>query len=251
MERFYEEELTSLHIIAHRGASAYAPENTFAAFDKARELGADFIELDVQLTKDGKLAVIHDDKIDRTTDGAGFVRQFTMSELEKLDAGSWFGPEFQGEQIPALEDVLQKYHKKTGLLIEIKSSKTQPGIEQAIGKLISRFGVSMNTIVQSFDAGAMMTLHKLYPSIPSAVLIKPRFGMVPRSRLRHIASFAGYVSVKHTMLSSFLIESIHSYDLKAFAWTVNGPKTGRRLESWKIDGLITDYPDYFKKEGKT
>lgn len=98
MERFYQEELTCLHIIAHRGASAYAPENTFAAFEKAVELGADFIELDIQITKDGKLAVIHDDKVDRTTNGTGFVREYTMNELEQLDAGSWFGPEYQGEK---------------------------------------------------------------------------------------------------------------------------------------------------------
>ncbi|MFN2746872.1 glycerophosphodiester phosphodiesterase [Bacillus sp. z60-18] len=239
-----------MHIIAHRGASGYAPENTFAAFEKACELGADFIELDVQLTKDGRLAVIHDDRVDRTTNGAGFVRQFTMSELEKLDAGSWFSPAFKGENIPILDEVLEKYHKKTGLLIEIKSSKTQPGIENVIGKLISSFGFSMKTIVQSFDAGAIKTMHKLYPAIPAAVLIRPRFGMVPRGQLRHIASFADYVSVKHTRLSPFLINAIHSHDLKALAWTVNGQKTGRRLESWKIDGIITDYPDYFKKEGK-
>lgn len=103
-----------MHIIGHRGASAYAPENTFAAFEKARELGADFIELDVQLTKDGKLAVIHDDKVDRTTNGTGFVRHFTMKELKKFDAGSWFSPSFQGEKIPDLEDVFRKYHKKIG-----------------------------------------------------------------------------------------------------------------------------------------
>ncbi|MBU8683098.1 glycerophosphodiester phosphodiesterase [Bacillus haynesii] len=245
MERFYQEELTCLHIIAHRGASAYAPENTFAAFEKAVKLGADFIELDVQLTKDGKLAVIHDDKVDRTTNGTGFVREYTMNELEKLDAGSWFGPEFQGEKIPSLEAVLEKYQNKTGLLIEIKSSKTQPGIEKATGQLISRFDHSMNTIVQSFDAGAMRALHHMYPSIPAAVLIRPRFGMLPRGRLRQIASFARYVSLKATMVSPFLIKSIHSCDLKALAWTVNGQKTGRRLKSWKIDGIITDYPDYF------
>lgn len=250
MERFFAEELTCLHIIAHRGASAYAPENTFAAFEKARELGAGFIELDVQLTKDGKLAVIHDDKVDRTTNGTGFVRHFTMKELETLDAGSWFSPSFQGEKIPDLEAVLHKYHNKIGLLIEIKSSKTQPGIEKAIGRLIDRLGPSANTIVQSFDAGAIMTLHNLYPSIPGAVLIRPRFGMLPYGRLRHISSFARYVSLKHTMLSSFLIKSAHSHDMKVFAWTVNGRKTGRRLQSWNIDGIITDYPDYFKKEGK-
>lgn len=239
-----------MHIIGHRGASAYAPENTFAAFEKARKLGADFIELDVQLTKDGELAVIHDDKVDRTTNGTGFVRHFTMKELKKLDAGSWFSPSFQGEKIPKLEDVLHKYHKKIGLLIEIKSSRTQPGVEQAIGRLIERYGFSNNTIVQSFDADAIMTLHNLYPSIPGAVLMRPRFGMLPHGRLRHIATFARYVSLKHTMLNPFLINFVQSHNLKVFAWTVNGLKTGLRLQGWKIDGIITDYPDYFAKEGK-
>ncbi|MDA1476065.1 glycerophosphodiester phosphodiesterase [Bacillus changyiensis] len=234
-----------MQIIAHRGASAYAPENTFAAFEKARELSADFIELDVQMTRDNKLAVIHDDRVDRTTNGTGFVRHFTMHELEKLDAGSWFSPSFQGEKIPTLEAVLQKYHKKMGLLIEIKSSKTQPGIEKSLGKLIDQFGFSLNIIVQSFDSEAIKTLHRLYPSLPTAVLIRPRLGLFSRHQLQYISSFAQYVNMKQTMLNPFLIKSVHRHGMKAFAWTVNGQKTGRRLQSWKIDGIITDYPDYF------
>ncbi|MCI4060259.1 glycerophosphodiester phosphodiesterase, partial [Bacillus cereus] len=87
----------------------YAPENTFAAFDLAAEKNADMIELDVQLTKDRQIVVIHDDRVDRTTNGSGFVKDFTLEELQKLDAGSWYGPAFQGERIPTLEAVLKRY----------------------------------------------------------------------------------------------------------------------------------------------
>lgn len=103
-----------MYTIAHRGASGYAPENTFAAFDIAAEMNADFIELDVQLTKDGQIVVIHDDKVDRTTDGSGFVKDFTLKKLQSLDAGSWYGAEFKGERIPLLEEVLKRYHSKIG-----------------------------------------------------------------------------------------------------------------------------------------
>lgn len=119
-----------MYTIAHRGASGYAPENTFAAFDIAAEMNADFIELDVQLTKDGQIVVIHDDKVDRTTDGSGFVKDFTLKKLQSLDAGSWYGAEFKGERIPLLEEVLKRYHSEIGFLIELKGHVSQVGLEK-------------------------------------------------------------------------------------------------------------------------
>ena len=140
-----------MYTIAHRGASGYAPENTFAAFDLAAEMNADMIELDVQLTKDRQIVVIHDDRVDRTTNGSGFVKDFTLEELQKLDAGSWYGPAFQGERIPTLEAVLKRYHKKIGLLIELKGHPSQVGIEEEAGQLLGQFSFSINNIVQSFQ----------------------------------------------------------------------------------------------------
>lgn len=128
-----------MYIIAHRGASGYAPENTIAAFDLAVKMNADMIELDVQLTKDRQIVVIHDDRVDRTTNGSGFVKDFTLEELQKLDAGSWYGPAFQGERIPTLEAVLKRYHKKIGLLIELKGHPSQVGIEEEVGQLLGQF----------------------------------------------------------------------------------------------------------------
>ncbi|MEW5822068.1 MAG: glycerophosphodiester phosphodiesterase family protein, partial [Cyanobacteriota bacterium] len=108
-------------IIAHRGFSAQAPENTIAAFDAAIKSGVPFIELDVTLTKDGELIIIHDDTLDRTTNGKGLVSEFTLEELKKLDAGEWFCREFKGEQLPTLSEVLDRYGNKIAINIEIKS----------------------------------------------------------------------------------------------------------------------------------
>src|SRR3954452_5816424 len=113
-------ELRKVHIIAHRGASGYAPENTIAAFDKALEIKTDYIEIDVQRSKDGKLVIIHDHKVDRTTNGTGYVRDLTYEQLKRLDAGSWNGPQFSGEKIPSFEEILDRYHGKIGILIELK-----------------------------------------------------------------------------------------------------------------------------------
>jgi len=119
--------------IAHRGASAFAPENTMAAFEKAIELGADVIELDLHLTRDNEIVVIHDDTLDRTTDGSGPVHQRSLGELMRLDAGRWFGEGFAGQRIPRLAEVLDRFAGRVPLALEIKAGSTFfPGIEEKV-----------------------------------------------------------------------------------------------------------------------
>src|SRR5258708_7642232 len=112
-------------VIGHRGAMGECPENTFVSFERALELGADWIERDVHLTRDGALAVIHDELVDRTTDGHGFVKDHTLAELKRLDAGAWFGPEHAGQRIPSLDEVLVWAHERNPVLnLEIKNPPT-------------------------------------------------------------------------------------------------------------------------------
>ncbi|MBT2573987.1 glycerophosphodiester phosphodiesterase [Bacillus sp. ISL-51] len=238
-----------MYTIAHRGASGYAPENTFAAFDIAADMNADLIELDVQLTKDGHIVVIHDDKVDRTTDGSGFVKDFTLKELQALDAGSWFSPEFKGERIPLLEEVLKRYHPKIGLLIELKGHPSQVGLEKAVGQLLGRFSFSIHHIVQSFSIKSIQTFHDMYPSVPTAIITRPSFGMFSRSQLDAYKSVANYVNIKYTRLNRFLISTAHKNGLKVFAWTVRNQKTAAKLQDMAVDGIVTDYPDFITKGG--
>lgn len=238
-----------MYTIAHRGASGYAPENTFAAFDIAAELNADFIELDVQLTKDGHIVVIHDDRVDRTTDGSGFVKDYTLKQLQSLDAGSWYGAEFKGERIPLLEEVLKRYHSKIGFLIELKGHASQVGLEKAVGQLLSKFSFSIYHIVQSFSLKSIQIFHDMYPSVPTAIIARPSFGMFSKSQLTAYKSAANYVNIKYTRLNRFMISTAHRHGLKVFAWTVRNKKTAEKLQMMAVDGIVTDFPDFISKDG--
>ncbi|MGG3574327.1 glycerophosphodiester phosphodiesterase family protein [Bacillus gobiensis] len=234
-----------MKIIAHRGASGYAPENTLAAFDLAVEMGADFIEFDIRMTKDFQLAVIHDDTVDRITNGSGFVKDYTMSELSQLDAGSWFGNAFAGETIHQLEAVLTRYSGKIGMLIEIKDSALPHDLLVSIGKAIELFPFNSHTVVQSFHRSVIHLFNSMFPSIPTALLVRPRFGMISKKRLRSYKSFVGYVNPKYTLVNPNLIRAIHQAGLKSFVWTLRSKKAIERISKLPIDGVITDYPDYF------
>ena len=154
-------------VLAHRGASAYAPENTIAAFRLAHELGADGIELDVQLTRDKIPVVIHDDTVDRTTDGKGLVRELTIAEIARLDAGTWKTEDFAGEGIPtlaqvfeALSDWLHPAGRARPCLInvELKTDRlTTDGLERQVMNVISRFGLQNRILLSSFNP---LTLHR-------------------------------------------------------------------------------------------
>ena len=125
-------EMAGMISVAHRGASSYAPENTQAAFRKGLELGADFLECDVHLSKDGELIIMHDDKVDRTTNGTGFVKDYTLAELKELDAGVLFGASFNGEKIITLDELLEEFYGEIGLLIELKKSNYIRGLKKKL-----------------------------------------------------------------------------------------------------------------------
>lgn len=234
--------------IGHRGASGYYPENTILAFDKAIELGADMLELDVQQTKDGILVVIHDPNVNRTTSGTGNVRDLTYEELQRLDAGSWFHPHFTGERIPALDEVLERYSGKVRLLIELKKPSLYPNIELKLAEKLMDFNLDKlgdeQIIVQSFDRKSMKKFHDLLPAIPVGVLVNNRPAGIPLREIRGIAEYASYLNPKVTLVNQRLINRIHGCGMKTFAWTVKDRKTARALLKKGMDGIATDYLDY-------
>lgn len=244
-------------VIAHRGASGYAPENTVAAFDKARKMKADYIELDVQMSRDGKLVVIHDTTVNRTTDidskAPVKVKDLTLKELRKLDAGSYFGPQFTGERIPTFEKVLDRYKGKIGLLIELKEPALYPGIEEKVAAALKKRKMDKpkngKVIVQSFDFNSVRRIHELLPSVPTGVLTS-RPSDLTDAKLNEFAGYANYVNAHlgNVAADPTLVGRIHALGMKITPWTVRSRDEVPPLLQAGVDGIVTDYPDYVPKK---
>ncbi|WP_285766378.1 glycerophosphodiester phosphodiesterase family protein [Peribacillus sp. SI8-4] len=232
--------------IGHRGAAGYCPENTIASYEKAIELGADVLEVDIHLSKDDVLVVHHDPTLNRTTSGKGNVRDYTADELKKLDAGSWYHSRFKNERIPLLSEVLERFQSEAGFLIEIKHPSLYPGIEARLAEELRKFteitSVHTPVMVHSFDAESMKRFHLLMPDIQVGVLIKRK---IDDEALKEIAKFAAFLNPKQTILNPKLQLRIQKHGMKVFTWTVNNKQRLRLFEKMKVDGIISDFPDYF------
>ncbi|MBR0630955.1 glycerophosphodiester phosphodiesterase [Bacillus altitudinis] len=237
-----------MYIIAHRGSSSAAPENTIAAFDVAVEQGADYIELDVQMTMDQHIVVIHDDTVERTTNGNGLVKSYTLDQLKKLDAGSWFDQQYTNERIPTLQEILERYSQRIGILIEIKHPKRQIGIEKAVARIINQFAYSRHIIIQSFDVHALQRIKAFAPSLRTALIIKPDAFKLTKRKLTTYSSFANGLNMKKTMINRWWIDRIHTFGMDVFIWTVKDQKTADRIKKYPINGVVTDNPLFFQKE---
>jgi glycerophosphoryl diester phosphodiesterase len=237
--------LPSMLKIGHRGAAGSRPENTFSSFDHALQKGADYLEFDVQRTKDGTLAVIHDPTVDRTTDGRGKVSGLTWKELRNLDAGSWFSKEYTGEVIPSFTEVLDRYADKAGLLIELKKPALYPGIEEQIAEELKNRkldnGSGYRIIIQSFDRSSMKKMHTLLPSIPIGILLNYTPKRITGRELEHIAEYASFLNPKHTVASRQLISRIHQKGMKAVIWTIRTEKEAEKALNLSADGIVTDF----------
>ncbi|MFF9751766.1 glycerophosphodiester phosphodiesterase [Streptomyces sp. NPDC014344] len=246
-------------IVAHRGASGYAPENTLAAVDKAAALGTEWVENDVQRTKDGELVVLHDDSLVRTTDveevfpdrAPWKVKDFTAAEIARLDAGSWFGPEYAGARVPTLEQFVHRVDRhRQKLLLEIKNPQLYPGIERDILKVLADEGwldrrhVRQRLIVQSFSADSVRTVHELAPAVKTGFL-----GTPPVADLPAYAAFTDQINPSHGSLTADYVSAVHALKgahgkrLEAFTWTVNDAAAARRVAGFGVDGIITNNPD--------
>ncbi|WP_055491713.1 glycerophosphodiester phosphodiesterase family protein [Streptomyces sp. TP-A0356] len=246
-------------VVAHRGASAYAPENTLAAIDRAAAMGFSWVENDVQRTKDGRLVVIHDATLDRTTDVKRLfphrapwrVKDFTAGEIARLDAGSWFGRRFAGTRVPTLRQYMDRIsHNHQKLVLEIKNPELYPGIERQTLKLLANEGwldpghLRDRLVVQSFSADSVRTVHALGPAIRTAYLGTPQVTELPA-----YARFADQINSTYTKLSARYVSAVHAMKgphakpVKVFAWTVNSADLARRTAGFGVDGIITNAPD--------
>lgn len=228
-----------IQLIAHRGASGYAPENTLSAFTKAVELGADGIEFDVQRTVDGHLVVIHDEVIDRVTNGQGMLRQKTLAELQPLDAGSWFGADFAGEKIPTLRAFFDFMQGNDLIMhIEVKDPFYYAGIAQQLVDMIREYNFVERAQVRSFSHDV---LHEVFQLAPDIAISELWFHKMPDEDETYFRT----LNMDHRLLSQAAIEQIHARGQKVTAWTVNEVEVATQLIAWGIDGLTGNYPDRF------
>jgi glycerophosphoryl diester phosphodiesterase len=233
-------------VVGHRGAMGHRPENTFASFEHALELGADWIELDVHLTWDGALAVIHDESVDRTTDGHGLVKDHSLAELKLLDAGAWFGSPYAGERIPTLDEALA-WARGRGTLVDIEI-KNAPiyyaGIEEAVVKALNSQQMAEQVIVISFDHAAVKRVRSLDPRVATGVLYagRPVDAGVDLAR----QATADAVLPHWAYVTSEDVRVAHAAGLAVAPWATSDPQVLRHLIAAGVDGIGTNHPEILR-----
>ena len=227
-------------IIGHRGASGHAPENTLAAFERAVELGAGFIETDLHLTRDAHFVAIHDRTLERTTNGRGAVRDFTLAQLRDLEAGLWYDRKYLGERIPTIEEILSfARNHDIVVYLELKYEAAW-GMHHALVGALRNPEDAARTVVISFDPGTLADLRKLDATIMTGVLVEePRGDLVRAS----VDAGARQLCPRSTLVTSALVDEAHRSDLHIATWTVNDPEEMRAVIAAGVDGVMTDFPD--------
>lgn len=220
--------------IGHRGACGYEPENTLRSFQKAIDMGVDAIELDVSVCKTGELMVIHDDSVNRTTKGEGYVGEMTLAELKKLDAG-------KGEQIPTLREVFDLVSRKVKINVELKGLGTALPTAKLITEYVKEKGWSYDDfIVSSFNHPELAEFHNVLPEVSIGALLD--------GKLVTMAEFAEkmgakYINPCYDTTDQEYVDDAHKRGLKVLVWTVNEPSDIAKMKSLGVDGIFCNYPD--------
>ncbi len=236
------------YVIAHRGISAKAPENSVASFLlAARAPGIDMIELDVQLTKDDEVVVLHDRTLQRTTTGNGAARNYTFDEIQRFDAGSWFDPSFSAERVPKLQDILQRVGHECWVNIEIKSHflhREPVGLlERRVLEVVNECGMNKGVMYSSFDHRLLTNLKRLNPTAITGVLynLYRDFGKLP-SKLARSANATVFVCAKHELRRS-MVGDAHRHGVAVYVYTLNSVNDARKVLDFYVDGIISDNAD--------
>ena len=235
-----------MDIFAHRGARAYAPENTLSAFQKAHEMRADGIELDVQLTKDGVVVVCHDHSVNRTSNGRGWVKDYTLEEIKRLDFGSWFHRDFSAETIPTLEEFL-RWFSSTGmrLNIEIKNGPVvYQGIESKVIEAVKQHNLVEQVFISSFYHPSLQVVKQLCPEIKTGALFVCR----PANPLDFCRQTqADYLHPSWESIDSSWASEAKNHGIKIHTFTVNQRDQYDFVAAMGVDAIFTDYPDIWPK----
>jgi glycerophosphoryl diester phosphodiesterase len=231
-------------VYAHRGANTCAPENTLASFCKARQQGADGIEMDVKLTADGEVVIMHDQTVNRTTNGHGLLRSFGLVDLRRLDAGSWFDGAFRGERVPTLGEIFETL--QDSILYDIELTNYGTPFDQLLDKvlaLIQKYELAHKVMVTSFFPNNISRFRSLAPSIEGGVIaLKGMAGFLSRSIVGRWFAPRAVIPVYLDLTPKYILQQ-KAQNRKVFPWTVNDPADIQRMARWGVDGLITDVPE--------
>jgi glycerophosphoryl diester phosphodiesterase len=227
-------------VIAHRGASGHAPENTLAAFERAVQLGAGFIETDLHLTRDARFVAIHDATLERTTNGRGNVHDFTLAELRHLDAGMWFDREFMGQRIPTLEEIL-KFGQDHDVIfyLEVKYDAAW-GMHHSLVAELHKSQSTARSIVISFDESTLTALRTVDSTMMMGLLVDR-----PREDFAKVAIELGVRQLcpRANLVTPKLVEEAHRVDLQVATWTADDPEVMRAVAAAGVDGIMSNFPD--------
>ncbi len=244
--------------VAHRGASGYAPEHTLPSYELGEQMKGDYVEVDLQMTKDGELIAMHDETLDRTTDGTGLVKDHTLEQIKQLDAGSWFNEmnpemakeEYEGLQVPTLDEVIDKFGKSANYYIETKSPEVYPGMEEKLLETLERHQLigpnspSSQVIIQSFSPESLKKVHDLNPRIPLVQLLwytSP--ATITDAELEQYKGYAVGVGMNHNQIDEAYVQKVREHNLLIHPYTVNEKEDMQKLLDWGVTGMFTNYPD--------
>ena len=230
-------------VIAHRGASLHAPENTLAAFDLAVRSGADAIEFDLKLTSDGEVVVLHDPTVDRTTDGSGRVMQMTLAQVRALDAGAKFAPQFRGERIPTLDEVFSAVGSRVCMNIELANYASPfDGLVARVAEVVKKHQLQNRILFSSFLDWNLNRAHRLLPEVPVGLLtMRGWMGWWGRTFTWRRNGYQAFHPF-YTDVAASQVDRAHAAGKRVNVWTVNAEADMRRMIGLGIDALITDDP---------
>ncbi|MCY3797526.1 MAG: glycerophosphodiester phosphodiesterase family protein [Chloroflexi bacterium] len=228
-------------IFGHRGAMARAPMNTMASFELAMQQGADGIELDVHLSRDGQLVVIHDDSVDATSDGQGKVTDMTLDQLKRLDAGAWYSDEFAGQRIPTLDEVFDAFGDGMFINVEIKSSReTVDRLEKRLAECLRRHNMRERVIVSCFDPVILRRAEQAMHKVLMGFLYAPNMPAAHNLLLKEFRHEARHPL--HVMVDEGYMKWARAQGYYVNVWTVNDPERARQLKRLGVNTIMTDDP---------
>lgn len=259
-----EAEEGTFYIVAHRGASAYAPENTLASYEVAEDMNADFIELDIHLTKDKEIVVMHDHDVKETTEASGDISDFTLAQLKELSANAnekkakkMDSEPQENLRVPSLKEVFEEFGDKMNFMIELKNPKKNKGIEEILAVLLEDYNMiptkengDSQVYVHSFHENALKTLHEINANIPLLQLVtfeKDEKEELSRKELENVKKYSTAIGVSHEYLNKKFIQDMEDNDLIVYATAVDDAKVAREMEKIGARGIFTDKPDILEE----
>ncbi|MGH0429797.1 glycerophosphodiester phosphodiesterase [Bacillus hominis] len=238
--------------IAHRGASAYAPEHTIAAYKLGQQLKGDYIEIDLQMTKDGHLIAMHDETLNRTTNGTGLVKEHSLVDIKQLNAGSFFNKkhpnlakkEFEDATVPTLEEIIKTFGQNANYYIETKSPDEYPGMEEKLLEIINHYQINNKVIIQSFSEESLRKIHNLNANIPLVQLLSYKKAVqLTGSEIEKYKTYCIGLGMNYKYIDEAYVKTIQKFGLEVHPFTVDNEKDMKKLLIWGVDGMFTNYPD--------